>query len=46
MNELGWRPEERFDSGIRRTVEWYLANDWWWRPLREGRYGGERLGRA
>jgi dTDP-glucose 4,6-dehydratase len=42
-NELGWRAQEDFDSGIRKTVEWYLANDWWWRPLRE-RYSGERLG--
>ena len=42
-NELGWRAREDFDSGIRRTVEWYLANEWWWRPLRE-RYSGQRLG--
>jgi dTDP-glucose 4,6-dehydratase len=42
-NELGWRAREDFDSGIRKTVEWYLANGWWWGPLRE-RYPGERLG--
>ena len=42
-NELGWRAREDFDSGIRKTVEWYVANDWWWRPLRE-RYAGQRLG--
>jgi dTDP-glucose 4,6-dehydratase len=41
--ELGWRAEEDFDSGIRKTVEWYLENEWWWQPLRE-RYGGQRLG--
>ncbi|MDB5711825.1 MAG: dTDP-glucose 4,6-dehydratase [Sphingomonas bacterium] len=41
--ELGWRAQENFDSGIERTVRWYLDNDWWWRPLRE-RYDGERLG--
>ena len=41
--ELGWRAQENFDSGIARTVRWYLDNDWWWRPLRE-RYHGERLG--
>jgi dTDP-glucose 4,6-dehydratase len=41
--ELGWRPQESFVSGLARTVEWYLGNDWWWRPLRE-RYAGERLG--
>ncbi len=42
--ELGWRAEENFESGIRKTVEWYLENDWWWRPIREGKYAGERLG--
>ena len=45
-DELGWRAAETFDSGIRRTVQWYLDNDWWWRPLREGVYAGERLGLA
>lgn len=43
---LGWRPRETFETGIRKTVRWYLENEWWWRPLREGRYAGERLGRA
>ncbi len=42
--ELGWRAQEDFDSGIRRTVAWYLDSEWWWKPLREGVYGGERLG--
>jgi dTDP-glucose 4,6-dehydratase len=42
--ELGWRARENFATGIRRTVRWYLDNDWWWRPLRDGVYGGERLG--
>ena len=41
--ELGWRAEETFDTGIEKTVRWYLDNDWWWRPLRE-QYDGERLG--
>ncbi len=41
--ELGWRAQEDFDSGIEKTVRWYLDNEWWWRPLRE-RYAGERLG--
>jgi dTDP-glucose 4,6-dehydratase len=41
--ELGWRAHENFDTGIEKTVRWYLDNDWWWRPLRE-RYAGERLG--
>ncbi|HEY5653362.1 MAG TPA: dTDP-glucose 4,6-dehydratase [Pontiella sp.] len=44
--ELGWKAQENFDTGIRRTIQWYLDNDWWWRPIREGRYSGERLGRA
>jgi len=42
-DELGWRAQEDFDSGIEKTVRWYLDNEWWWRPLRE-RYDGERLG--
>ena len=42
-DELGWRAQENFDSGIEKTVAWYLENDWWWRPLRE-RYEGNRLG--
>lgn len=42
--ELGWRARESFDTGLRKTVEWYLANEGWWRPLRTGVYGGERLG--
>ena len=42
-NELGWRAEETFDTGIEKTVRWYLDNEWWWRPLRE-RYSGQRLG--
>jgi dTDP-glucose 4,6-dehydratase len=41
--ELGWRAEEDFDSGIAKTVAWYLENEAWWQPLRAG-YGGERLG--
>ena len=42
--ELGWRPQQSFETGIASTIDWYLANDWWWRPLREQRYAGERLG--
>lgn len=41
--ELGWRAKETFDTGIRKTVRWYLDNKWWWAPLRE-RYAGARLG--
>jgi dTDP-glucose 4,6-dehydratase len=43
--ELGWQALENFDSGIHKTVQWYLDNSWWWRPIREKRYAGERLGK-
>lgn len=43
-NELGWKPRESFDAGLEKTVEWYLANEWWWRPILERRHAGERLG--
>jgi len=42
--ELGWKAEENFATGIRKTVKWYLDNQWWWEPLRQGVYGGARLG--
>ena len=42
--ELGWKAEHGFESGLAETVDWYLANDWWWRPIREERYAGGRLG--
>jgi dTDP-glucose 4,6-dehydratase len=41
--ELGWRAAENFDTGVEKTVRWYLDNEWWWKPLRD-RYDGERLG--
>ena len=41
--ELGWKARETFDSGIEKTVRWYLENEWWWAPLRRG-YTGVRLG--
>lgn len=41
--ELGWRAQENFDSGIAKTIQWYLDNEWWWGPLREN-YDGQRLG--
>jgi dTDP-glucose 4,6-dehydratase len=43
-SELGWSAAESFESGLEKTVQWYLDNDWWWRPLRDGNYAGERLG--
>ena len=42
--ELGWKPSLTFDDGIRRTVEWYLTQESWWRPILDGRYQGDRLG--
>ncbi len=42
--ELGWRPEESFESGLRKTVHWYLENRAWWQHIRSGSYRGERLG--
>lgn len=42
--DLGWRPCESFESGLRKTVQWFLDNRWWWEPIRATRYGGERLG--
>jgi dTDP-glucose 4,6-dehydratase len=44
MNELSWKPKENFETGIRKTVKWYLDNEWWWNPIYNGRYKGERLG--
>jgi len=44
--ELGWRAEESFETGMEKTVRWYLENEWWWRPLRDERYRGARLGLA
>jgi len=42
--ELGWKALEDFDSGIRKTIQWYLNNQWWWEPIRSAKYAGERLG--
>jgi dTDP-glucose 4,6-dehydratase len=42
--ELGWRATETFETGLRKTIQWYLDNRAWWQPLRDGVYGGERLG--
>ncbi|MFC3395019.1 dTDP-glucose 4,6-dehydratase [Brenneria rubrifaciens] len=43
-NELGWKPQETFESGIRKTVKWYLENEVWWQRVKDGSYAGERLG--
>jgi dTDP-glucose 4,6-dehydratase len=42
--ELGWKAEENFETGLRKTVRWYLDNKQWWERVRSGGYRGERLG--
>jgi len=42
--DLGWEPKETFESGLNKTVEWYLANEEWWRGVLDGSYKRERLG--
>ncbi|MDI6935340.1 dTDP-glucose 4,6-dehydratase, partial [Serratia sp. Se-PFBMAAmG] len=42
--ELGWTPEETFETGLRKTVQWYLDNLYWCRHVQDGSYQGERLG--
>jgi dTDP-glucose 4,6-dehydratase len=44
--ELGWAPQETFESGMKKTVQWYLENSDWWQHIRDGSYQGERLGLA
>jgi len=43
-NELGWRPSVTVEEGLRRTVQWYLDNEAWWKPLQERAGVGTRLG--
>jgi dTDP-glucose 4,6-dehydratase len=38
VRELGWRPETTLEQGLRKTIEWYLRNEWWWRPLLDETY--------
>ncbi|MFI4996591.1 MAG: dTDP-glucose 4,6-dehydratase [Hyphomicrobiales bacterium] len=44
--ELGWRPQEIFETGLEKTLRWYLENKPWWQRIRSGIYRGERLGSA
>ena len=46
QRELGWTPQETFDSGIRKTVQWYLDNQAWWQRVLDGSYKLERLGKT
>jgi dTDP-glucose 4,6-dehydratase len=43
---LGWKPEENFETGIRKTVEWYLNNQSWWERVIDGSYSMDRLGQG
>lgn len=45
-DQLGWTPTESFESGIEKTVRWYLENRAWWQPILDGTYQGQRLGLA
>lgn len=45
-SELGWVPFDSFESGMEKTIKWYLANEQWWRDILSGSYRGERLGVA
>ena len=42
--ELGWRANHGFEAGLADTIDWFLANEWWWRPIRDGKYDGARMG--
>lgn len=41
--ELGWLPDETFDTGLRKTVQWYLDNEKWWQDVLSGEYRLERI---
>jgi dTDP-glucose 4,6-dehydratase len=43
-SSLGWRPAQTFDTGLRKTIHWYLENSDWWGPLRKNVYDGKRIG--
>jgi len=44
QKQLGWTPQESFESGIEKTIKWYLNNENWWKRVQDGSYAGERLG--
>ena len=41
---LGWKPRYDFEAGLAHTLDWYLNNEAWWRPIRDKHYAGQRLG--
>ncbi|MFY0612603.1 MAG: dTDP-glucose 4,6-dehydratase [Hyphomicrobiaceae bacterium] len=42
--ELGWQATETFEAGLAKTVKWYIESEWWWGPIRQSLYAGQRLG--
>jgi dTDP-glucose 4,6-dehydratase len=44
QRELGWVPEESFESGMAKTVDWYLSRQDWWQPILDSTYNTQRLG--
>jgi dTDP-glucose 4,6-dehydratase len=44
-NELGWKPDETFETGLFKTVKWYLDNPTWWKRVLDGSYKLERIGK-
>jgi dTDP-glucose 4,6-dehydratase len=44
QRELGWHPKETFETGLRKTIQWYLDNEDWWREIQKKKYNQERLG--
>lgn len=39
IKALGWKPEHQFERGIRETIQWYVENEWWWKPIKRGEFG-------
>ena len=44
QNTLKWEPKESFSTGIRKTIQWYLDNETWWRKIQDNKYNQQRLG--
>ena len=44
LRKLGWEPKTSFEEGLKRTIEWYRQNEWWWKPLKMGRPNVDRNG--
>jgi len=44
LKDLSWKPSISFEDGLLKTVKWYIDNEWWWKPIIEKKYSGQRLG--